>query len=126
MKLNLNQSESLTIYANRKWNQTGIEIQNGEAYKFVAEGTWRDLLTKCDANGYSNAYMRLYNKWKRSEENKWFALMGSINQTTDFLIVIENEKAFNQGGEFFCYANDVNGFYWNNFGEISLTITRVR
>jgi hypothetical protein len=126
MKLNINESKTISICSIKFWNETEIEIQNGEEYKFVAEGQWKDLLMKCDADGYSSLYMSLYNRWKRSKGNNWFALIGSINQTNDFLIGKANQKVFNESGKLFCYANDVKGFYWNNFGEISLTITRIK
>lgn len=29
-------------------------------------------------------------------------------------------------GKLSCYANDVKGFYWNNSGQITLTITRIK
>ncbi|MCC7058459.1 MAG: hypothetical protein IT272_13685 [Chitinophagales bacterium] len=126
MKLEVNQSKSFKICSKEFWNDTGLEINSGEEYKFVAEGTWKDLLMKCDADGYTSLYMSLYNRWKRSKDNNWFALIGSINQTSDFLIGKSNQKKINENGKLFCYANDVKGFYWNNFGEISLTITRIK
>ena len=126
MKLEINSSIKISICSKKIWNETDIEIQNGEEYKFVEEGQWKDLLMKCDADGYTSLYMSLYNRWKRSRDNNWFALMGSINQKNDFLIGKTNQKVFNESGKLFCYANDVKGFYWNNFGEISLTITRIK
>jgi len=116
MKLNINESKTISICSKIFWNETDIEIQNGEEYNFAAEGQWKDLLMKCDADGYTSLYMSLYNKWKRSKENNWFALMGSINQTNDFLIGKTNQKTFDESGKLF----------WNNFGEISLTITRIK
>ena len=126
MKLNINESKTISICSKIFWNETDIEIQNGEEYKFVAEGQWKDLLMKCDADGYTSLYMSLYNRWKRSKENNWFALMGNIHQTNDFLIGKTNQYIFNESGKLFCYANDVKGFYWNNFGGISLTVTRIK
>jgi hypothetical protein len=126
MKLNIKESKSFSICSKTFWNETEIEVQNGEEYKFEAVGLWKDLLMKCDADGYTSLYMSLYNRWKRSRENNWFALMGSINQTDDFLIGKGNQKKINKSGKLFCYANDVKGFYWNNSGQISLTITRIK
>lgn len=126
MKLDINQSQTFTICSREFWNETGIEIQAGEVYKFVAEGLWKDLLMKRDADGYTSLYMNLYNRWKRSRENNWFALMGSINQTADFLIGKNNQIVFNKDGKLFCYANDIKGFYWNNSGQLSLKITRIK
>lgn len=126
MKLILNESKTISICAKKIWNETEIEIQAGEAYTFDAIGLWQDLLKKCDACGYTSTYMNLYNRWKRSKDNHWFALIGSINQRNDFLIGKSNQITFHENGKLYCYANDVMGFYWNNFGQISLTITRIK
>jgi len=126
MKININETKIISIYSKTFWNETNIEIQAGEEYKLEANGIWKDLFMKCDGDGYTSLYMSLYNRWKRSRENNWFALMGSINQNNDFLIGKTNQIVFKESGILFCYANDVKGFYWNNFGELSLTLTRIK
>lgn len=126
MRIELNSPVTVTIKSKLVWNETEIEIHNGEVYEFQANGEWKDLFKKCDADGYNNSYMSLYNSFKRSKENNWFALIGSINQNNDFLIGKKKQVTFSENGNFSCYANDVKGFYWNNFGELSLTITRIK
>lgn len=126
MKLDIHQSKCIIVYSKEFWNETEIEIECGEEYEFVATGSWKDLVMKTDAEGYTSWYMSLYNKLKRSKENKWFALMGSLNKSDDFLIGKANQILFQKSGKLSCYANDVKGFYWNNFGEVSLTITRIK
>lgn len=126
MRLEIDHSITISICSRKYWNETDIQIFNGDEYKFETTGFWKDLLKKCDADGYTNLYMNLYNKWKRSGNNNWFALIGSINQTDDFLIGTNTQKAFDKDGKLFCYANDVTGFYWNNFGQVSLKITRLK
>jgi len=126
MKLGINQPKSVTIYSKKFWNETDIEIENGEEYKFVADGNWKDLIMKTNADGYTSFYMSLYNRLKRSKSNKWFALIGSLNKRDDFLIGRKNQITFQQSGRLYCYANDIKNFYWNNFGQITLTITRTK
>lgn len=126
MRLSVNQSELALIYSGKSWNETGVEIMAGEEYLFEADGTWKDLVISTDADGYSNLYMRLFNKLKRSRENKWFALIGSLNKSGGFLIGKNNKILFNHGGDLYCYANDIYGFYWNNSGHITLKITRLK
>jgi len=125
MKLIIGIPQIISINSKLIWNPTHIEISKGEEYKFEADGLWKDLLKKCDADGYTNLYMSIYNGLKRSRENNWFALMGSINKAGDFLIGKNNQIVFNQDGNLYCYANDVKGFYWNNSGKLFLKITRI-
>ncbi|MCF2221509.1 hypothetical protein H9Q08_19775 [Chryseobacterium sp. PS-8] len=125
MKLEINQPKSFIIQSEKYWNEIDVEIQEGEVYTFTAEGNWKDLLMETDADGYTNWYMSLYNCFKRSRKNKWFALLGSLNKREDFLIGKNNKILFQHSGRLFCYANDVKGFYWNNFGKISLSIMRI-
>jgi hypothetical protein len=126
MKLEIDQPADFKISACKFWNETGIEIKNGEEYTFEAIGFWWDLLKRCEADGYTSSYMRHYDKWKRSKSNNWFALMGSINRDEGFLIGKNNKIIFQNAGLLDCYANDVNGFYWNNFGKITLRVTRIK
>lgn len=128
MKLKLNESIPIEIIAKCKWNPTEIEISAQEEYKFEASGSWSDLMVKTDADGYTNGYMRLFNNLKRAKQYPWFALVGVLNQSNNeyFLIGKNNKIAFEQSGKLYCFANDVNGFYWNNFGSISLKVTRIK
>ena len=126
MKLSINGPKTVVILAKKFLNETDIDISKDEEYLFEAVGFWKDLLTKCDADGYTNWYMNMYNNKKRSVDHNWFALMGNINNSNDFLIGKQNKIVFNNEGKLSCYANDVKGFYWNNSGQITLTITRIK
>ncbi len=126
MRLSVNQSKLVLIYSKKSWNDTAIEISTGEEYLFEADGAWKDLVIRTDADGYSNLYMRLFNKLKRSRENKWFALIGSLDKSDNFLIGKTNRVLFKHSGKLCCFANDAPGFYWNNFGHITLKITRLK
>lgn len=126
MKLPLNDPKKVTINARDVWNDTGIDVNAGETYSFRANGLWTDLIKSCDANGYTNAYMRLFDRWKRSRDNDWFALIGSLNQSGDFLIGTQKTIDFNTEGRLYCFANDVPHFYWNNRGSLTLEITRLK
>jgi hypothetical protein len=126
MKLNINESKTIAIYSKAFWNETDLEISNEEEYRFEASGLWKDFFVKCEADGYTCWLMSLFNSWKRSPDNNWFALIGCLNKTNDFLIGKQNQISFNQNGKLHCYANDAKRFYSNNFGQISLKITRTK
>jgi hypothetical protein len=50
--------------------------------------------------------------------------MGAFNQDLSTRFLIGSKRVYlvpeNGGGELFCFANDVPGFYWNNFGFVTL------
>lgn len=126
MKVEIGKSIEVQIIAREKWNSTHIEISEGEEYEFVATGNWRDLFKKSDADGYTNAYMQRFDSRKRAQEYNWFALMGSLDQSTYFFIGKNKTITFEKNGELYCFANDANGFYWNNSGKITLTVKRMK
>ena len=125
MKLAINQTATFKICADRYWNDTGVIIEPGERYSFSATGKWKDLILNCNADGYTIFYMRLFRNLKRSKENDFFVLMGSIDKKNVFRIGTNKIIIFNTPGKLSCFANDVKGFYWNNFGSLDLVIKRI-
>ena len=128
MHLQPSQYKEIEIMARHKWNPTNIEILAGEEYRFDVTGTRRDIIIKTSADGFSNFFMDLYASRKRSKENKWFALMGSLEQNENklFLIGKENTIEFDESGTFYCLAKDDKHFYWNNFGSVKMKIKRIK
>lgn len=108
------------------WNDTQLVVEAGSVYGFKANGQWKDWCIPCDANGYSNGYMRLWNRFKRSQQHPWMALMGSVDQQEDFFIGTQCEWECTRSGRLYCYANDAKQFYWNNSKSLQLTIQRIR
>lgn len=125
MKLNIGESIPVKVIARKRWNDSDLEVAAGETYEFTATGEWRDLSIKRDAGGYIKNYMKIFEKWRRSPKDKWFALMGSINHDYDFLIGTGTKQTMNYHGSLSFYANDVKGFYWNNFGEVEVVVKRI-
>lgn len=128
MKLQINETTEVKIRARCKWNSTQIKISEGEEYEFIATGKWTDFTITKDADGYTNLYMRLFDAKKRAKQNLWFALIGSLDKNEDkyYLIGKSSNIPFNESGILYCFANDVNGFYWNNFGHIILQVKRIK
>lgn len=123
--MQLHETITTRIDASTSLNDALITIKAGETYEFNAAGVWKDWMISCDADGYSNAYMSLFNRWKRAKNHPWFALIGTFNQKNYFLIGSHAKITFTHEGRLFCFANDVAGFYWNNKGCLQLTISRV-
>ena len=120
---------AMEIYASQKWNNTRVQVSAGETYRFEAKGEWIDWHNKCGPEGYdsTNFILRSAEKLRRIPSAKWFALIGLVNQDLATAFVISNgvTKTFNQNGILYCFANDVPFMYWNNKGDIQLTITRI-
>lgn len=128
MKLQVNQTLDVQLYAKYKWNPTQLYVNKDEEYEFIANGIWKDFLIKTDADGYTNPYMRLFDSMKRVKDQNWFSLIGALDQNSDqfFLIGQHRKITFESEGTIYCFANDVEGFYFNNFGSVTLHIKRIK
>lgn len=125
MKINIAESIEVNIHSGEYWNNTGLAIQSGEKYLFESNGNWIDSFIPADADGFSKWYMAPFNLLKRSPNDKWFALMASLNLKNSFLVGKNKSIEFRESGTLYCFANDVKGFYGNNKGYITLKITRI-
>lgn len=127
--LEVNQPQTVTIKASEYWNQTNIYLELNVKYLLEVQGEqfWYDWQNKADADGYTEPSLRYFEFLRRSRNNKWFALMGNINsnENSTFLIGKKTTHIPTVGGELLCYANDVGFMYWNNSGQLLLTVTRL-
>jgi len=73
-----------------------------------------------------NFYMRAFEPLRRMKNENWFELIGALNSDigTAFPIGKGCDYTKQTGGELTCFANDVEGFYFNNYGQVMLTVTR--
>ena len=128
--MEVGESITTTIMACKKWNDTQIRLVAGEEYHFKASGQWKDWTILCDAAGFTSPDLLLRaSEWlRRVPKEQWFALIGSIdrNEDTCFRIGVETRISPRATGLLYCFANDVCFMYWNNKGEIQLTVTRTR
>jgi len=129
MKLSPGESHRVRIPANKKWVNTDIDFAAGETYALKTEGEWRDLFTKCDAGGYTSClpWMVMMEKKRRVPEARWFELIGAIDNDSAscFRIGVRREFTPERAGRLFCFANDLMGMYWNNFGGVWLSVERL-
>ncbi len=70
-------------------------------------------------------YLRLFENKRRLPRENWFVLAGALdsNPSTAFRIGSHCEYIPAETGELTCFANDLPGFYWNNWGHVTLTVT---
>ena len=124
------------IRARSKWNATGVRMNAGEQYVFIASGRWIDFVIPTDADGYASAeapvvgsLLRRFERRRRAPDEHWFCLTGAIGADgVPFRIGTRSEYRVPPGvsGELSCFANDVSRAYWNNWGAVQLRIERRR
>ena len=127
--MDVGQTCSAAILARPHWNATGIHLVRGGRYRMRASGRWRDWFIPHGADGDPSQifYMRWFEPLRRMPHQNWFMLIGALNRdaSTAFPIGCGRNYSATQDGELTCFANDVPGFYWNNRGEVDLTVTRI-
>jgi hypothetical protein len=128
-ELEVGESVTVTVEAQRFWNETGVHLMVGHEYRFSAADEWADAYITCDADGFPNPNIFLQiSEWlRRAPRERWFALIGCVGRSprAQFRIGKERILAAPASGELICFANDVSLAYWNNQGAVQLTVTRV-
>jgi hypothetical protein len=125
--LNPDESKSVVINAKEYWNHTGIKLEKDKQYFLKAEGTWVDWYIEIDANGFGHWFFLPVEILRRMPTKNWFALIGTLDKSRENAFLIgtgPTDYTPPIPGELVCFANDVPGFYWNNYGSIYLTVTR--
>ena len=126
--MNFGETVTSQIQARIFWNKTGIQVVAGQRYLMTASGCWVDFFLRHGPDGDpSNSwYLRLFESKRRLPTENWFVLAGALdsNSATAFRIGSRFEYAPQATGELTCFANDVPGFYWNNWGHVTLSVTR--
>ena len=121
----VNESE---IRARCRLNKTPFRLEKGRKYRIGASGRWTDLIRTASPTGYSAAYLRWFEGWRRMPEAKWFSVIGQIDDLENTLFdigkLIENRSLYEAAatGVLHCFANDISFMYWNNRGAINLRV----
>jgi hypothetical protein len=116
------------VYAQRRRNDTLLLVRAGEHYQFKVSppNHWSDWWKPSSADGYPSTF------WQKPWEHgrvipsaNWFALCGEISRNEQFLIGSDlHDYPCRSTGALFLFANDHPLFYWNNCGQISVSILR--
>ena len=126
--MNIGESRTDLVKARRRWNNTGIKLSAGERYAIASEGKWVDWFIPHGPEGdpSDRFYMRAFESLRRMPRENWFTLIGCLNSdiTTAFRIGASCTYFAIAPGDLTCFANDVEYFYWNNWGEVTITVTR--
>ena len=130
MELTVGQTHAVKVRARRTWTDTEIDVEAGQRYRFEARGRWSDLFYRSgpEGNPKPNRAMRRHAARLRVPTARYMALVAAVDRDLSAPIVFEGAgKAWTaeRAGRLACFANDVPGFYWNNWGALDLVIERV-
>lgn len=125
----INEQVILEIKSREKYSSQQIAIKIGEKYEIAfnsPQDKWYDLGIPSTAQGYENISINLFNLKMRVLDAKCFALCGCFDEDdeTAFLIGLRKTIEVKNDKILSFFANDVKGFYWNNFGKLKVKITR--
>jgi hypothetical protein len=127
-----------------RWNVTSLRLVKGQRYRLEASGTWYDASIACGPQGYKNPpgsmtsfFFRLVRWLRRAPKANWFALVGVVDKDSSTAVVLHAddeaqgnhamaEFTVTKDGFLNCFANDLNLFYFNNWGVLPLTVTRLQ
>lgn len=131
-ELHPGQSRTIIVDARNKWNSSGIYLKPDFTYNFEVlqiDEEWKDAhLDATPEIGTISTpfYLNFFNCFKRFPEVNWFVLVGSVgkDKKTFFKIGEQLENYIpSKSNEFYCFANDAEGFYYNNKGKLTLRIS---
>ncbi|NQX13795.1 hypothetical protein HQQ80_19380 [Microbacteriaceae bacterium VKM Ac-2855] len=118
------------VEARIRRNDTRLDVDAGAEYEFVATGEWTDWHSRGDADGLDSltAAHRLFSRFRRRRDLPWFSLLGSVGRSDRdaFLIGTSRRWRAPTSGRLFVFANDMAPMYFNNRGQLRLTVARIR
>jgi hypothetical protein len=135
VELEPKQQVAVSISARRRWNDTGVRLVAGQGYRFEARDEWTDFFIKRNADGFrseeapffSRGLLKKHEERRRQPAENWFCLIGAIDREprTAFRIGTGTEYVAAHTGVLTPFANDEWSYYWNNWGSLTLSVTRL-
>ncbi len=131
-KVRVGEPQTFTVRAHRPWNPSELQVAEGGHYRFQVTDVenWRDkghLATPSDGILAVPRLLKIFGWLRRYKGANWYTLVGNIGQRAhqSFLIGSGSEHRAMANGELFAFANDAWGFYGNNEGTLTITVTRI-
>ncbi|MBN3815431.1 hypothetical protein G3N57_01905 [Paraburkholderia sp. Se-20369] len=111
-----------------------MHVTAGTLLRFQSVGVWVDAVIPCSADGYpAQLFYATGHPPRIPDDGRYFRLMGRIvpndvaptqdDPAQTFPIGAQGEHQAATDGVLFVFANDRAGYYWNNWGGITLTIS---
>ncbi|MBO9621067.1 MAG: hypothetical protein J7539_18775, partial [Niabella sp.] len=132
-KLNVGENKKITVAAKQEFSDWCIKVLPNEQYLISCskDERWKDWFINTSAEGYCNPLAILVGL--RVKHVKCFCLCGAYNRDdkTAFeiglnkLITIPDTIKGTSLLKLYFFANDSKGYYWNNRGQIEISIGRM-
>lgn len=115
---------SVRILADQRWNDTLIDIHEGQRITITAQGSWKDSTIICGPDGFERPWLNWVRWSRRAPRAPWFCLIASVGQMKRPLFPVGRHVSFEAPceGRLYLFANDAWAFYFNNSGCISAVI----
>ena len=127
---------NVTVPSRPRDVRTNITLEPGTRYSITAHGAWTDWYVHTDAAGYENAIMKPFDRLKRVPHARWFALVccvGTPARTPSMELCsvigasgnLSVPEATAPGQTAHCFANDAYEMYWNNYGALTVEVSKL-
>jgi len=128
--------QSVVVRARKHRTNEPLRLDAGD-YEFRAQGRWYDLFIGSGPAGYDAPWLSVLQRlmersdFRRLPRARWFALCGVVqvagDHIADYEFVVGGGGRFSlPAGSLYLFANDACGWYWNNFGRVSVELRQVR
>lgn len=138
------EQEIVRVFANQKYNHSGVLLREGEKYYFTEKVNgqqWYDSTIPATIKGWDlemvdlgflkELFINFAEDDRRVPEAKWFELVAAVGKSDQDLFRICNHlvktKPYTppRNGEFCPFANDIESRYGNNMGFVDIVIHRL-
>jgi hypothetical protein len=130
--MRIGQTAYVPVYANKLWNDSGVDVVSGQVFNFAVPGAeqWIHWRNPCGADGYAASYcLRRLQLFRRIPKAKWLQLIGTIGKSIRSPVIIGSQLLNFLPpipGRLYLFANDIPWMYWTNRGMIAVRITRTK
>ena len=116
----------MRVDAKNLWNDTGLDVVDGDMLGVSAAGQWTDWYVTCGPDGYAPWYLALLGGLRRMPAAKWFELVACAGQDLSNCVAVGDRASFvvKGAGRLYLFANDAPFAYGNNTGSLAVTLTR--
>jgi hypothetical protein len=120
------------VRAHEPLNRTELVVSPGEVYSIQPRrGCWVDWFIPCGPAGYHTPWTDRFKSKLRNPHAPFFALMvtvGDDDSGSQAVVTPEHPHLArlepSKQGKLTFFANDITGWYWNNWGAIEVQVTR--
>lgn len=126
--LSIGESVVVTVSADDLFQPTLVSVVKGDSYRIDAQGEWQDAgFPSSDAEGFKGftAPMFFGMLLKPMPGQYYMKLCGKVG-TWKFPVGNSTEVKMKRNGKLLLFPNDAKGFFDNNSGSMSVTITRIK